>query len=52
MTDDIIDFWNKLFERRNGSHIIKFYAFDDNIVGKAQQQVGRAIGGLLRDLFG
>lgn len=52
MTDDVIDFWNNLFERRNGSHIIKFYAFDDNIVGKAQQQVGRAIGGLLRDLFG
>lgn len=52
MTEDVIDFWNNLFERRNGSHIIKFYAFDDNIVGKAQQQVGRAIGGLLRDLFG
>ena len=51
MTDDVIEFWNNLFEKRRGNHIIKFYAFNDSLAGKAQQEIGRAVGGFFNKLF-
>ena len=46
MSDQIVNFWNKLFDKHNGNGIIKCYAVPDSVSGAVQQSVLRVLGGI------
>lgn len=52
MSQQVVDAWNAIYERRNGNCIIKCYAVPDSVRGQIEQGINRAAGGLLKKLFG
>ena len=55
MSQQVVDVWNAIYERRDGNLIIKCYAVPDSPRAQIEQNVSRAADGLLkgiRKLFG
>lgn len=50
-TEEMMNYWNFLFEKYDGRHIIKMYSIPDGIIGEASQHISRAIGGFIRNIF-
>ena len=55
MSQQVIDVWNGIFDKKHGVGIIKCHSVPDSLTGEVQQHIGRATGNIisgLRKLFG
>lgn len=50
MSEEIVNYWNSLYQKYSGDRIIKLYAIPEGVSGEIQQEVGRLLGGLSNSL--